>query len=811
MTPFLKSITITNFRSIKGTINIPLDAPVVLIHGQNGTGKTSILSAIELALTREVPSLHRLDGDYLSHLIHKDFNEAVVSVKAGEKSEDNKPSEIRVKQAKVTGSCLLSREQSTFFSERCYLAQATLSRLLELYQGREKKNDSQLTKFVKDLLGLDHLDALIDGLDEAGNVTRIRAALPAFRKAHEDIPLINSIIQDRLADLGEVTNELSQINDRVRQSMALLGYDALHADPTPELLAPLISSQGEEKELQALASIRRDLIAANNAWSAAQESAAGAERGAIERALSDANSELHKWRQSGGGDLASTFALLRDYFVDLPDPFSIGPEKARRTAVDLVAKELGRCSDLLMRDAEASKRLEAMDLDLKRAQARAVVLDQQISGHASEAGSLAQALAGILPHANTEECPVCGRNFSEISPQPLRTHISQHISALTESAGRLQVFTRERADAAKLIGSAERERGVVAGRQLESEQRNELKLRQARLEELQRSLVELGSIAVAGEQLISAASATSRQLAAFRTNDQESSTLRETLQQFAVRLEVTPLGESESFESAVERFHSKAIEQEQAFTLKQSAKRSIATEQKAQEPFRRRRQEIEQDLKEQRAELERLVSVVEELDKRNIRARDLAKTAKSVRTEIVRRVFNDSLNAVWRELFIRLAPHEPFVPAFALPDKENGIVEAVLETHYRNGGKGGDPRAMLSAGNLNTAALTLFLALHLSVKPSLQCLVIDDPVQSMDEVHIAQFAALLRTLSKQKDRQVIVAVHEKPLFDYLALELSPAFRGDSLITVELNHGPDGETIPDVDVIIWEPDIAFEAA
>jgi exonuclease SbcC len=56
MTPFLKSITITNFRSIKGTINIPLDAPVVLIHGQNGTGKTSILSAIELALTREVPS-----------------------------------------------------------------------------------------------------------------------------------------------------------------------------------------------------------------------------------------------------------------------------------------------------------------------------------------------------------------------------------------------------------------------------------------------------------------------------------------------------------------------------------------------------------------------------------------------------------------------------------------------------------------------------------------------------------------------------------------------------------------------------------
>ena len=61
---------------------------------------------------------------------------------------------------------------------------------------------------------------------------------------------------------------------------------------------------------------------------------------------------------------------------------------------------------------------------------------------------------------------------------------------------------------------------------------------------------------------------------------------------------------------------------------------------------------------------------------------------------------------------------------------------------------------MLSAGNLNTAALTLFLALHLSVKPMLPWLVIDDPVQSMDEVHISQFAALLRTLSKEHGANV---------------------------------------------------------
>ena len=117
---------------------------------------------------------------------------------------------------------------------------------------------------------------------------------------------------------------------------------------------------------------------------------------------------------------------------------------------------------------------------------------------------------------------------------------------------------------------------------------------------------------------------------------------------------------------------------------------------------------------------------------------------------------------------------------------------------------------MLSAGNLNTAALTLFLALHLSVAPTLPWLVIDDPVQSMDEVHIAQFAALLRTLSKQHGRQVIIAVHEKPLFDYLTLELSPAFQNDRLITVEMGRTASGATIVNYEPMIWRPDTAIAA-
>ena len=70
----------------------------------------------------------------------------------------------------------------------------------------------------------------------------------------------------------------------------------------------------------------------------------------------------------------------------------------------------------------------------------------------------------------------------------------------------------------------------------------------------------------------------------------------------------------------------------------------------------------------------------------------------------------------------------------------------------------------------------------------------------MDEVHIAQFAALLRTLSKDHGRKIIIAVHDRPLFEYLSLELSPAFDSDQLITIELRRSATEEPIAETMVM-----------
>ena len=152
------------------------------------------------------------------------------------------------------------------------------------------------------------------------------------------------------------------------------------------------------------------------------------------------------------------------------------------------------------------------------------------------------------------------------------------------------------------------------------------------------------------------------------------------------------------------------------------------------------------------------------------------------------------------------------MPAFRIPTGDTQRLQPKLFTMHRLGGDaGGAPGAMLSAGNLNTAALTLFIALHLSVPKELPWLILDDPVQSMDDVHIAHFAALLRTLAKEHGRQVMIAVHDRQLFEYLRLELSPSTPSDSLITLELSRGPRRDTLCRHERLAFREETALMAA
>ena len=307
-------------------------------------------------------------------------------------------------------------------------------------------------------------------------------------------------------------------------------------------------------------------------------------------------------------------------------------------------------------------------------------------------------------------------------------------------------------------------------------------------------LDELTATLAEGSRLRARDVAARRAVSETHSRDVALAAARETLSEFALTLRSVEIAEEETFESAASRLEdllsNETTRLQECFTQRRRGNDLVA----AIKSNSVRRAEIASTI----AHYEELWQRADDALRRGQVLRDqgisIRKAVDTIRSSIIRREFNDRLNQVWRDLFVRLAPDEPFVPAFRIPGSSTQRLQPKLITEYRDSGEaGGTPGAMLSTGNLNTAALTLFIALHLSVPMTLPWLIFDDPVQSMDDMHITHFASLLRTLSKEHGRQVVISVHDRQLFEYLRLELSPAFVDDSLLTLELTRRARQET------------------
>lgn len=803
MSAQLRSITLTNFRSIRGRVTVPLDAPIVLVHGANGVGKTSLLSGIELALSGQVASLHRVDPEYVKHLVHKDAKSAEIRIETSGLGRNE--ASLTVTANAITAPALLDSELARFYTERCFLAQSSLGSLLELYQDSAKRSDSALTKFVRDLLRLDHLDAIIDGLHDAGDVRRLRSSVPGYGETRENIRQVEGE-RDRLEA------ELKRTDIRIRQ---LKEHNADLANRLTSVGDRVATSPGaaaeEERELLRLTTLRREIEAAQLQWIQIAGTDIALERAAALPRSESVDGKVADWIASQGTKLEALLGRLKPLFPDLPALSAGGPQAAHVAATQAVVDELQRCRDLLERDTADARLQGDHEGAISRGRARVQALEQQIANLASDAGDLAQALGGVLPHVRTDDCPVCGRNFKEVGDAPLQAHVSARIADLTGAAGQLQALTKDRASSLSAVHAAERELGEVMGRRLNAAARDALRTRVALLQEVELSLTGLSGDVEEGQKLIGEAAAAARVLSDLALRDRGGTALRQSIERFGSELGASLIRSTEDVPAALSRFEAEAARLVEVYTANQTTRREMTGNLLEVQRLEASRQSVADASSAAYGRLTRLTAAKDRADHLIHDAREMAKRAGEARTAMVRKVFNGALNRVWRDLFVRLAPEEPFVPAFAVPETNGGPVEAVLETLYRSRDKGGDPRAMLSAGNLNTAALTLFLALHLSVAPALPWLVIDDPVQSMDEVHIAQLAALLRTLAKSSlQRQIVIAVHERPLFDYLTLELSPAFQNDRLITIELSRDADGQTLMNYLPHVWTPDPAVAA-
>lgn len=812
MNPRLKSLSINNFRSIQGSIVIPLDAQVVLVHGTNGMGKTSLMSAIELGLTG---SIAHLDDQSKYHNFLTHINTAGGSIQLaveGMNARSTGTGQVSFCPGSFHATPALNAADASFFSERCYLPQAVLGRLLDIYDQRKTTN-SRLTEFVKELLRLDALDALVDGLDHAFNVTRIRKLAPVYKQLEESRDLLDKQLERERLNVVSAHQATTQRISRLNELLAVLNPAAVPVSSGFDAAALRERVGDWNTEQTELASITQQSAEVSSLLTRLEQTAIGsldAEIATLERDTTAVGAQYDAWLSGQGVKIAQALDALKVFHSELLPLDGARVEDQIRDALRWCIDEVDRCQRLLDQHGISNEQLTVARTTIQRATTRISEINQALETGAKDARTLAAALAGVAPHVKEDLCPVCNRDYAEIERGSLTAHIAATIANLTSEAGRLQAFSTERASESERLTAARRDEESAERLVLQPDALADLRERQSTIVSIRSRLQALQGDASNGQALFVSFDSSRRRLAATRRAGLQSASLLPEIDAAVERATGQPTTNFSGLREALDAAAGALSGRLRTVQAVLSSRVAVETE---LEQYAREEQllsdrvarttQLEERLKAMKGAFSS-IGVVRE------RAKAIATAATQVRSGIVRDVFSGSLNAVWRDLFVRLAPSEQFVPQFRLPDRGDGKVEAVLETFHRSGQASGPPGAMLSQGNLNTAALTLFLALNLSVPSQLPWLVLDDPVQSMDDVHIAQFAALLRTFSKGLGKQAIVAVHERALFEYLTLELSPSFAGDSLITVEISRNFIGDAVADPHFYAFEDDKVIAA-
>lgn len=787
----LRSLDISNFRSIRGQIHAPLDAKVVLIHGENGAGKTSLLSAIEFALTGMVQSLERADPGYKMQLLHRSALQGNVLLKALEGTTELKFGAMLSGTAPQSMGTL-DEQRAAFFRERVFLPQSLLGQLLQIYQDAGSDAESPLAQFVTKLLGLDRLDALEAGLKPLADVRNVRKIIDGWVGAENNKFRLDRLLSDERKTQEVLSERIQSVINELTTLCSALHFPIEVREDTLANVAEALTDSSDidafarlADQQRRLASIRREINEAQNATlSSAIITPAGSEA---------AREAFAKWEASNGTRFSSVRGRIEEFFPDISLPSDleqfaeVGLARLRTEKIQVSDRTLQARADITRFTLAQNER----DFMLRQRD----TIDQEVACLPSDAGSLSAALAELTSFITDDVCPVCDRDFGERGEGELNDHVHDKVRRLSASAERLLTLGRTRSEVQVAAERLEREIETIGSRKLDQEALANLDRRTATADALIAELESLREPLREGAQLRAADVAARRAVSEAQSRNVVLAAALDTLSDFARSIGAPELEEGELFEAAVMRLESllatNATKLEQRLAMRRTGVDHIATIRTAISRREEARQRIAEDFASWRLADQALARAQVLRDQGNI----IRNAVDNVRSAIIRREFNERLNYLWRDLFVRLAPGEPFVPAFRIPQSSTQKLQPKLITEHRyGGGAGGTPGAMLSAGNLNTAALTLFIALHLSVPTELPWLILDDPVQSMDDVHIAHFAALLRTLSKEHGRQVMIAVHDRQLFEYLKLELSPAFSDDSLLTLELSRSARRDTV-----------------
>ena len=145
--------------------------------------------------------------------------------------------------------------------------------------------------------------------------------------------------------------------------------------------------------------------------------------------------------------------------------------------------------------------------------------------------------------------------------------------------------------------------------------------------------------------------------------------------------------------------------------------------------------------------------------------------------------YEDLINSIYR----KIDPHPAFkkVEFRADFDSDKPGLNIVVSDE---GGRLISPILYFSAAQTNILSLSVFLASALHAKDdegnSINVILIDDPIQSMDSINILSTIDLLRSICLQFDKQIIISTHDENFFKLLQRKIPTQILGSKFLQLE---------------------------
>lgn len=177
-----------------------------------------------------------------------------------------------------------------------------------------------------------------------------------------------------------------------------------------------------------------------------------------------------------------------------------------------------------------------------------------------------------------------------------------------------------------------------------------------------------------------------------------------------------------------------------------------------------------------------------ELEKKEKVSNKIASEKKQLETKIEEDVKSFFHEELINQIYSKIDPHPEFKKVKFKCSFENGIGKLNVYVKDEENNKHISPSLYYSTAQLNVLSLSIFLAKALNTKDdsgnNVNCIFIDDPVQSMDSINILATIDLFRSLVSNYDKQIILSTHDENFHKLLEKKIPKEYFDSKFIELE---------------------------